>query len=109
MRHTAIRLVLPSLTALALSLSVSACSSSGETTTGTGGAGGGEPKPTATSHDAGPFTVDPGKELVMCTFVRGTNEEAADVVRFETEQSAGGHHLIVYTMDHAVDLPPTLC
>jgi hypothetical protein len=111
MRNTALRLVLPSLTALSLALSVSitGCSSSEETTTGTGGAGGNEPKPTATSHDAGPFTVEPGKELVMCTYVRGANEEAADVVRFETEQSAGGHHLIVYTMDHAVDLPPTLC
>ncbi|MFS8070937.1 MAG: hypothetical protein ACMG6S_31605, partial [Byssovorax sp.] len=103
MRHPVLRLVLPSLTAL--SLSISGCSG-GETNAG---AGGNAPKPTATSHDAGPFTVEPGKELVMCTFVRGENAEEADVVRFETEQSVGGHHLIVYTLDHAVDLPPTLC
>lgn len=103
MRHSVLRLVLPSLTAL--SLSISGCSG-GETPTGTGG---NAPKPTATSHDAGPFTVEPGKELVMCTFVRGENAEEADVVRFETEQSMGGHHLIVYTIDHAVDLPPTIC
>jgi len=32
-----------------------------------------------------------------------------DVVRFNTSQSEGGHHLIVYTIDHNVDLPPTLC
>lgn len=105
MRHSVLRLVLPSLTALALSLSITGCSSE-ETTSGAGGSG---PAPVVTSHDAGPFTVEPGKELVMCTFVRGDNAEPADVVRFETKQSTGGHHLIVYTIDHAVDLPPTLC
>jgi hypothetical protein len=59
--------------------------------------------------DAGPFTVEAGEELVMCTYVRADNATAEDVVLFETDQSEGGHHLIVYTIDHAVDLPPSLC
>jgi hypothetical protein len=59
--------------------------------------------------DAGPFTVAPGSELVMCTFVRGSNETEADVTRFVTEQTHGGHHLIVYTIDHPVDSPPVPC
>jgi hypothetical protein len=45
----------------------------------------------------------------MCTFVRGTNEVDADVTSFGTEQTHGGHHLIIYTIDHAVDLPPSPC
>src|SRR5262249_44393999 len=46
---------------------------------------------------------------VMCTYVRSDNEEAEDITLFQTKQSEGGHHLIVYTIDHAVDLPPSPC
>lgn len=105
MRTHVLRLALPPLAALALSLSIAGCSG-GDTGTGTTGDA---PKPTETSYDAGPFTVEPGKELVMCTYVRGDNAEDQDVIRFDTAQSEGGHHLIVYTLDHPVDLPPTLC
>jgi len=67
------------------------------------------PIPPNAKFDAGPFMVGPGTELVMCTYVRGANETDADVTSFGTVQSEGGHHLIVYTLDHAVDLPPTPC
>jgi hypothetical protein len=73
------------------------------TTSGTPGV------PPDARYDAGPFTVEPDKEIVMCTYVRGTNDAEEDVTRFVTEQSAGGHHLIVYTVDHPVDLPPARC
>jgi hypothetical protein len=61
------------------------------------------------AYEAGPFTVEPGKELVMCTYVRADNEAEEDITLFKASQSKGGHHLIVYTIDHAVDLPPTEC
>ncbi len=67
------------------------------------------PEGTTARFDAGPFMVAPGSELVMCTFVRGTNDTEADVTSFATEQSHGGHHLIVYTIDHPVDSPPVPC
>ncbi len=60
-------------------------------------------------YTAGPFTVAAGSEIVMCTFVQGTNATAIDVSGFLTKQSAGGHHLIVYTLNHAVNLPPHIC
>jgi hypothetical protein len=65
--------------------------------------------PGDSTYSAGPFTVDPGKELVMCTYVKGTNDADADIVKFTTNQSKGCHHLIVYTVDHPVDLPPYQC
>ncbi len=58
---------------------------------------------------AGPFVVDAGGEVVMCTFVQGSNATAEDVSSFQVEQSQGGHHLIVYTLNHPVNLPPTVC
>jgi hypothetical protein len=88
--------------ACALSLTIAGCGGDGGTSSGT--------PPSGTARfDAGPFTVDPASELVMCTYVRGTNDSDEDVTLFETEQTAGGHHLIVYTIDHAVDLPPSPC
>jgi hypothetical protein len=59
--------------------------------------------------EAGPFVVEPGDEIVMCTFARGDNVEEQDVSRFAMTQSAGGHHLIVYTVDHSIDSPPAPC
>jgi hypothetical protein len=94
-----------SLPVLALSLAVAACGNGGETGTTSGGT----PEPADARFEAGPFTVPVGQELVMCTYVRGTNDVEADITQFDTEQSAGGHHLIVYTVDHAIDLPPALC
>src|SRR4051812_46575918 len=107
MRHPALRSVLPSLAALSLTALTSMAGCSGDSTSSS--TDGPAPKPTETAFAAGKFTVEPGKELVMCTYVQGDNTEEQDVVSFETAQSEGGHHLIVYTMDHGVDLPPTLC
>jgi hypothetical protein len=84
-------------------LFASACGGSGGTETGPG------PNPTADTFEAGPFQVDGGKEIVMCTYARGTNDAEADVTLLEGTESAGGHHLIVYTVDHAIDLPPSAC
>lgn len=67
------------------------------------------PIPPDAKFDAGPFMVAAGSELVMCTYVRGQNEVDADVTSFTTDQTHGGHHLIVYTIDHAIDLPPSPC
>ncbi|MHB8419860.1 MAG: hypothetical protein ACYDCL_17430 [Myxococcales bacterium] len=61
------------------------------------------------TYSAGPFTVQPGTEIVMCTFVKGQNAQDVDVSDFATQQSVGGHHLIVYTVDHSIDLPATPC
>jgi hypothetical protein len=61
------------------------------------------------TYDAGPFTVPSGEEIVICTYLRGENATEQDVTLFRTEQSAGGHHLIVYTVDHPIDLPPGPC
>ena len=65
--------------------------------------------PGAQTFEAGPFEVPAGEELVTCSYVRGDNETEEDVVQFTTQQPVGGHHLIVYTLDHAVDLPPSAC
>lgn len=61
------------------------------------------------TYEAGPFTVAGGEEIVVCTYIRGENATEQDVTMFRTEQSAGGHHLIVYTVDHPIDLPPGSC
>ncbi len=107
MRHPALRFLFSSLAvAFAASLSAAGCSTGDTTSAATTGDA---PKVTETAFAAGKFTVEPGKELVMCTYVRGDNADDEDITRFDTAQSAGGHHLIVYTLDHAVDLPPTLC
>ena len=61
------------------------------------------------TFSAGPYTVDGGKELIMCSYVRGTNATAMDVSAIEMEQTQGAHHLIVYTVDEPIDLPPNAC
>jgi hypothetical protein len=61
------------------------------------------------SFSAGPYTVDAGSELVMCSYVRGTNATAMDVSALQTQQTPGAHHLIVYTMNEPIDLPPNPC
>lgn len=85
-----------------LGLLVAACSSSGTDRAPA-------PLPAESRFEAGPFTVQPNSELVMCTYVRAPNEAEADIVSFSTEQTHGGHHLIVYTVDHAIDLPTSPC
>src|SRR5262245_220323 len=87
----------------ALSMLTAGCNGAASAPSGTPGV------PADARYDAGPFTVDAGQEIVMCTYVRGTNDADEDVALFETEQSEGGHHLIVYTVDHAIDLPPSPC
>ncbi len=108
MRHPALRLVLPSLAAVSFAALSSIAGCSSDTSSGSA-ATGDAPEPTETAFAAGKFTVEPGKELVMCTYVKGDNTVDQDITRFDTAQSVGGHHLIVYTMDHGVDLPPILC
>jgi hypothetical protein len=56
-----------------------------------------------------PFVVQPGEDLTVCSYVRADNEEAVDVSAFLTEQARGGHHVIVYAVDHPIDSPPTVC
>jgi hypothetical protein len=45
----------------------------------------------------------------MCTYITALNTQDEDVQAFLATQSAGGHHLIVYTVDHPINLPPTPC
>jgi hypothetical protein len=61
------------------------------------------------TFSAGPYTVDGGSELVMCSYVRGTNAAATDVKALQMAQTPGAHHLIVYTVDHPIDLAPHPC
>lgn len=93
--------VLP-LAMLLTSLSVVACGDEA-------GAPAPSPGPVDVTYEAGPFMVEAGSELVMCTFIKADNEVAQDVSRLRTRQSEGGHHLVIYTVDHAIDLPPTPC
>jgi hypothetical protein len=58
---------------------------------------------------AGPFKVASGEDTTMCTYVRSDTDSDQDISAFLTEQSQGGHHLIVYTIDHPVDLEPHRC
>jgi len=58
---------------------------------------------------AGPFTIKPGEERVICTYVRSDNDETLNITRFVTEQTKGAHHIVVYDVDHPIDLPPTNC
>ncbi len=100
-----LRLAIPCLLALAV-----ACGTKspppGSTTPDAG------PNPFAdydVSYSAGPFTVQPGTQIVMCTYITAQNTQDEDVQSFLAMQSAGGHHLIVYTVDHPINLPPTPC
>jgi hypothetical protein len=58
---------------------------------------------------AGPFTIAPGADETFCTFVRGGNAADEDVAALHVEQSAGGHHIIVYQVDHPIDLSARPC
>ena len=40
-------------------------------------------------YTAGPFNVEAGEELVMCTYVKGTNDNDEDIVRFSTYVGQG--------------------
>ncbi len=94
--------------AVGLALAVVGCGSAGGP--GKSGPVAGDPSaPPNAIYSAGPFTIAPGQETVMCTYVRGTNDAAEDVTVFHAAQSPGAHHLIVYTVDHPVDLPPSPC
>ncbi len=79
------------------------CSGTDSTTTG------GPPADSSEAFSVGPFSVEAGQELIMCSYVRGTNAVAQDITRFDSVQSVGGHHLIVYTVDHPVSLAPARC
>jgi hypothetical protein len=99
----------------ALVLALAACGGKGSGSSGgtTGGTDAGFAPFTFPGYDAsysaGPFTVQPGTQIVMCTFLKATNTQDVDVSDFAMQQSIGGHHLIVYTVDHSIDLPPTPC
>lgn len=76
-------------------------STSGDTTPDT--------TPKSSTFEAGPFTVESGADQTFCTYVRADSDSDQDVAAFITEQAKGGHHLIVYTIDHPVDLAPHPC
>ncbi len=78
-------------------------STSGESTTDPG------VKTASETFEAGPFTVPSGEDQTFCTYVRAEGDTEQDISAFLTEQTQGGHHLIVYTIDHAVDLAPHPC
>lgn len=61
------------------------------------------------SFSAGPFVVQPGEDKTICSYVRADNEEAADISAFVTSQARGGHHIIVYAVDHPIDSEPHVC
>jgi hypothetical protein len=61
------------------------------------------------SFSAGPFTVQPGEDRTVCSYVRADNQEAADISAFITQQARGGHHIIVYAVDHPIDSEPHVC
>src|SRR4051812_9514955 len=61
------------------------------------------------TFEAGPFHVASGEEKVLCSFVRMDNEQAVDVQRVTGRQTKGGHHLVIYTVDHPIDSEPVPC
>jgi hypothetical protein len=61
------------------------------------------------TYRAGPFQIPSGADQTFCTFVRGDNAQDEDVAVLHVEQSAGGHHIIVYAVDHPIDLDPRPC
>ncbi|MGK3995058.1 hypothetical protein [Sorangium sp. So ce1024] len=61
------------------------------------------------SFSAGPFTVQPGEDKTICSYVRADNEDAADIAAFLAQQPRGGHHIIVYAVDHPIDSEPHVC
>lgn len=61
------------------------------------------------SFETGPFPVAAGGEEVVCSFFRMENEAPVEVRRLTSRQSKGGHHLIVYTVDHPIDSGPVTC
>lgn len=69
-----------------------------------------DPEPSKSAeYTAGPFPLESGQDKTLCTYVRSDADTEQDITAFVTEQSKGGHHLIVYTVDHAVDDPPFEC
>jgi len=87
------------LACLALALCVACDSSTGGTSGGsTGGTTGGSfPAGTVTM----PLTLDPlpvpaGQQKVYCTNMHLTNTEAIQVIGFQSQQSEGGHHLLLF-------------
>lgn len=79
---------------------------------GSGGSGGSDPGTEVKAdetHTAGPIQVESGQDITVCTYVRSESDVDQDITAFVTSQSKGGHHLIVYTIDHAVDAEPHLC
>ncbi len=56
-----------------------------------------------------PMHVEPGQDLTVCSYLRAKNTDPVDVSAFITDQAPGGHHIVVYTVDHAIDLAPHAC
>src|SRR5450432_2881165 len=73
--------------------------STGGTTGSTGGTGGADPFPQGTQPmplKLDPLFVPAGKQKVYCTNLHLTNTEAIDVIGFQSQQSDGGHHLLLF-------------
>ena len=88
-------------------LALAACG--GAETSGSGTTTSPDPQTADVTFSAGPFTVESGADQTFCTYVRADTDTDQDITSFLTEQSLGGHHLIVYTIDHPVDLAPHPC
>lgn len=88
--------------ALAAPLALAACAPAPAETEGIDPTKGAE-------YTAGPFLLEPGEDRTMCTYVRSDSDVEQDIRSFVTEQAEGGHHLIVYTVDHPVDAEPFEC
>lgn len=60
-------------------------------------------------YSAGPYSIEAGQDQTICSFVKSANEGPVDVAQFVTDQSEGGHHVILYAVDYTIDSPPTPC
>ena len=94
---------------LLASLGLAACSPSESSTGDTSSTSDPGVTTADVTFEAGPFTIESGADETYCTYVRADSDSDQDITAFLTEQSKGGHHLIVYTIDHPVDLAPHKC
>lgn len=69
----------------------------------------GDATPTTLTLTVTPYTVPAGGDITRCNFVRADNTAEALIQAIHTNQSTGGHHVVVYTVDHAIDSGPIEC
>ena len=93
------RPIAPALPLIAAACLLSACGDTGKTT-----ASNADPL-----FQAGPFTIAPGGDDTWCSYFRAATDTAFDVSSLHGEQTQGGHHLIVYFVNHPINLAPHPC